>query len=90
MQEQVQELAWQLGESQRYTEEAKRDGEQLKADIEKALKSMKDAQVAHQFCINRSWLHQVHELIHLPTHSPDLSPFSCHLILQEKGCPSWC
>ena len=52
MQEQVQELAWQLGESQRYTEEAKRNGEQFKADNEKVLKASKDAQVAHQFCIN--------------------------------------
>lgn len=54
MQEQVQELAWQLGESQRYTEEAKRNGEQFKADNENAIRALKDAQVAQQFCINRS------------------------------------
>ena len=90
MQEQVQELAWQLGESQRYTEEAKRNGEHFKADNETSLRALKDAQVAHHFCINRSWLHQVHKPIHLPMRSPDLSPSSCLLILQQKGCPSCC
>ena len=90
MQEQVQELAWQLGESQRYTEEAKRNGEQIKADNEKSLRALKDAQVAHHFCINRSLIHRIHKPIYLPMHSPDLSPSSCLLVLQKKGCPSWC
>ena len=35
----------------RYTEEAKRNGEHFKADIEKSLRALKDAQVTHQFCI---------------------------------------
>ena len=52
MQEQAQELAWQLSESQRYTEEAKRHGEHIKADHEQALRALKDAQVADQSRIN--------------------------------------
>lgn len=44
-QEQVQELTWQLGEAHRQTAEARRERDQLKADIEQTLQATKEAKV---------------------------------------------
>ena len=64
MQEQVQELAWQLGESQRYTEEAKRNGEQFKADNERLSEGFEG-------CTGRSPV--LHQSILAPSSSSSLS-----------------
>ena len=45
LQEQKQELTWQLGEAQRQIGEARRERNQLKADIEHTLQATKEAKV---------------------------------------------
>lgn len=45
LQEQEQELTWQLGEAQRQIGEARRERDQLKADIEHTLQATKEAKV---------------------------------------------
>ena len=44
--EQAQELAWQLGEAQRQIGEARQERDQLKADIEQNLQTVKNAEAS--------------------------------------------
>ena len=73
LQEQEQELTWQLGEAQRQIGEARCERDQLKADIEQTLQATKEAKVQIVLRTSREVVDRCHfakALLLLDKHRP--------------------